>query len=201
MPRDIQRRYSTQGFGDACSGDPREQKLAGIMGLLNRCFAGERPPKQEMLGAMHTLLGMIGEEKRARRARTLGPQQPVDVQYPMGNRLIGNEVTPEEPVEGMEEIMDEMGVPQNVRSLAPKFLGNIVQNTDGTFSSADGSVHLSDIEKVKLMMGRLMQEIAEELRHNTQFNVDIDDGLNAKVITRDNNGRRREIVIDAEEVQ
>jgi len=201
MPRDIQRRFSTQGSNQGFQGDPREQKLSNIMGILNRCFAGDIPPKQEMLGAMHTLLGMIGEEKAARRARTLGPQQPVDVQYPGANRLLGNEVTPEEPVEGMEEIMDEMGVPQNVRSLAPKFLGNIVQNSDGSFSSADGSVHLSDIEKVKLMMGRLMQEIAEELRNNTQFNVDIDGGLNTKVITRDASGRRNVIEIDAEEVQ
>lgn len=201
MPRDIQRRFSTQGSNQGFQGDPREQKLSNIMGILNRCFAGDIPPKQEMLGAMHTLLGMIGEEKRARRARTLGPQQPVDVQYPRANRLLGSEVTPEEPVESMEEIMDEMGVPQNVRSLAPKFLGNIVQNGDGSFSSADGSVHLSDIEKVKLMMGRLMQEIAEELRNNTQFNVDIDGGLNTKVITRDASGRRNVIEIDAEEVQ
>ena len=218
--RNLMRRRDV--FDNTRREEPRGNlNLAEVFNVLNQCANGTPPPKEAMHNAMHTVLGEIAKEKRARAARTLPPQQPVDVQYPRAGRAIemergadGDFVAPEEPAvnapapvaddaartvegeDGMREIMNELHVPLRVRPTATRILNNVVANPDGTFSSADGSLDISDIDKLKMMMARTLQEIYAEIGRTGQYNVDIDEGLNAHVITRDAAGRRKEITIE-----
>lgn len=219
MPRDLTRRQDI--FADNFD-QPRGQDnnpLAGVLNILDRCRAGDKPREDEFTGAIGTLLGMIGEEKRRRNANALPPQEPVDVQYPRAGRAIGVdnieddvEPLPDEPdverlpetdaltVEGerwMGQIMQDMNVPVPARDLAPRLLNNIVDNHDGTFSSADGSLHMGNREMLLSMIQRTLQEIGNELeRSGGQGIAEIGPNLRVNVTTRLPNGRRQLKVID-----
>jgi hypothetical protein len=210
MPRDLTRRQDI--FADNFD-QPRGQDnnpLAGVLNILDRCRAGDKPREDEFTGAIGTLLGMIGEEKRRRNANALPPQEPVDVQYPRAGRAIGVdnieadvEPLPEtdaltvEGERGMGQIMQDMNVPVPARDLAPRLLNNIVDNHDGTFSSADGSLHMGKREMLLSMIQRTLQEIGNELeRSGGQGIAEIGPNLRVNVTTRLPNGRRQLKVID-----
>lgn len=222
MPRDLTRRQDI--FADNFD-QPRGQDnnpLAGVLNVLDRCRDGDKPREDEFIGAIGTLLGMIGEVKRRRNANALTPQEPVDVQYPRAGRAIGvnniedddvdDEPLPDEPdigylpetdaltVEGergMGRIMQDMNVPVPARDLAPRLLNNIVDNHDGTFSSADGSLHMGNREMLLSMIQRTLQEIGKELeRSGGQGIAEIGQNLKVNVTTRLPNGRRQLKVID-----
>ena len=210
MPRDLTRRQDI--FADNFD-QPRAQDnnpLAGVLNILDRCRAGDKPREDEFTGAIGTLLGMIGEEKRRRNANALPPQEPVDVQYPRAGRAIGvdnieadAEPLPEtdaltvEGERGMGQIMQDMNVPVPARDLAPRLLNNIVDNHDGTFSSADGSLHMGNREMLLSMIQRTLQEIGNELeRSGGQGIAEIGPNLRVNVTTRLPNGRRQLKVID-----
>jgi hypothetical protein len=210
MPRDLTRR---QDIFDDNFDQPRGQEnnpLAGVLNILDRCRAGDKPREDEFTGAIGTLLGMIGEEKRRRNANALPPQEPVDVQYPRAGRAIGVdnieadiEPLPEtdaltvEGERGMGQIMQDMNVPVPARDLAPRLLNNIVDNHDGTFSSADGSLHMGNREMLLSMIQRTLQEIGNELeRSGGQGIAEIGPNLRVNVTTRLPNGRRQLKVID-----
>lgn len=210
MPRDLTRRQDI--FADNFD-QPRGQEnnpLAGVLNILDRCRAGDKPREDEFTGAIGTLLGMIGEEKRRRNANALPPQEPVDVQYPRAGRAIGVdnieadvEPLPEtdaltvEGERGMGQIMQDMNVPVPARDLAPRLLNNIVDNHDGTFSSADGSLHMGNREMLLSMIQRTLQEIGNELeRSGGQGIAEIGPNLRVNVTTRLPNGRRQLKVID-----
>lgn len=211
MPRDLTRRRQDI-FADNFD-QPRDQDnnpLAGVLNILDRCRAGDRPREDEFTGAIGTLLGMIGEEKRRRNANALPPQEPVDVQYPRAGRAIGvdNIEADVEPLpdtdaltvegeRGMGQIMQDMNVPVPARDLAPRLLNNIVDNHDGTFSSADGSLQMGNREMLLSMIQRTLQEIGNELeRSGGQGIAEIGPNLRVNVTTRLPNGRRQLKVID-----
>ena len=210
MPRDLTRRQDI--FADNFD-QPRGQDnnpLAGVLNILDRCRAGDKPREDEFTGAIGTLLGMIGEEKRRRNANALPPPEPVDVQYPRAGRAIGvdNIEADEEPLpetdaltvegeRGMGQIMQDMNVPVPARDLAPRLLNTIVDNHDGTFSSADGSLHMGNREMLLSMIQRTLQEIGNELeRSGGQGIAEIGPNLRVNVTTRLPNGRRQLKVID-----
>lgn len=210
MPRDLTRRQDI--FADNFD-QPRgrdNNPLAGVLNILDRCHAGDKPREDEFQNAIGTLLGMIGEEKRRRNANALPPQEPVDVQYPRAGRAIGVdnieadvEPLPEtdaltvEGERGMGQIMQDMNVPVPARDLAPRLLNNIVDNHDGTFSSADGSLHMGNREMLLSMIQRTLQEIGNELeRSGGQGIAEIGPNLKVNVTTRLPNGRRQLKVID-----
>ena len=203
MPRDLMRRqdvYDESGRHYEGSGDTR---LDGVLDVLQQCMAGRRPTEQTMLGAMDTLLGMIGEEKRKRAASTLGPQQPVDVQDPRASRLITDESLPDTTSQTVEDevemgrIMDDMQVPEEAREIAPQILNNVVDNGDGSFSSADGSVRMGTREQLIYMMQRTMQEIGEEIRRRGGHAVaDVGPDLRTRLTTRGADGRRSMVTVE-----
>lgn len=210
MPRDLTRRQDifADNFDQQRGQD--NNPLAGVLNILDRCRAGDKPREDEFTGAIGTLLGMIGEEKRRRNANALPPQEPVDVQYPRAGRAIGVdnieadvEPLPEtdaltvEGERGMGQIMQDMNVPVPARDLAPRLLNNIVDNHDGTFSSADGSLHMGNREMLLSMIQRTLQEIGNELeRSGGQGIAEIGPNLRVNVTTRLPNGRRQLKVID-----
>ena len=210
MPRDLTRRQDifADNFDQQRGQD--NNPLAGVLNILDRCRAGDKPREDEFTGAIGTLLGMIGEEKRRRNANALPPQEPVDVQYPRAGRAIGvdnieadAEPLPEtdaltvEGERGMGQIMQDMNVPVPARDLAPRLLNNIVDNHDGTFSSADGSLHMGNREMLLSMIQRTLQEIGNELeRSGGQGIAEIGPNLRVNVTTRLPNGRRQLKVID-----
>jgi len=200
---------------DVYGGNGRnDNPLAGVFNVISRCQQGERPAEQEMLGAMHTLLGMIGEERRARAGRRALPGlQPVDVQYPGANRLLPDGAPVNEPQEipqadaaapdieteqGMTRIMDDMGVNENVRSIVPQILNNVTDNGDGTFQSANGLVQIGNREQLMYMIRRTMEEIQNEVGENGQFVADVGPDLQTRLTVRDPSGRRRLVRVDAE---
>lgn len=203
MPRDLMRRqdvYDENGRRYEGSGDAR---LDGVLDVLNQCMTGRRPDDQVMMGAMNTLLGMIGEEKRKRASRTLGPQQPVDVQDPRASRLIADESLPDTTSQTVEDevemgrIMDDMQVPEEAREIAPQILNNVVDNGDGSFSSADGSVRMGTREQLIYMMQRTMQEIGEEIRRRGGHAVaDVGPDLRTRLTTRGADGRRSMVTVE-----
>ena len=185
----------------------REGQLGGVLDVLQQCMTGNRPSQEVMLGSMNTLLGMINDEYRKRRANTLGPQQPVDVQDPRANRLLGNDTLPEtaaptrEAEYGMTRIMDDMGVPEEARQFAPQVLNNLVDNGDGTFSSADGSLKMDNREQMMYMVQRTLQAIGEELARRGGHGVaDVGPDLRTRLTMRDQNGRRTAITVDPRNV-
>lgn len=203
MPRELMRRqdvYDENGRHYEGSGDTR---LDGVLDVLQQCMAGRRPTERTMLGAMDTLLGMIGEEKRKRAASTLGPQQPVDVQDPRASRLITDESLPDTTSQTVEDevemgrIMDDMQVPEEAREIAPQILNNVVDNGDGSFSSADGSVRMGTREQLIYMMQRTMQEIGEEIRRRGGHAVaDVGPDLRTRLTTRGADGRRSMVTVE-----
>ena len=212
MPRnDIARR---QDIYRDTRGGRQDGQLAGVLGVINRCMNGERPAEQEMLGAVNTLLGMIGEEKRSRAGRRALPGlQPVDVQYPGANRMLPNEAPVNEPQEipqndaaapdieteqGMTRILDGMGLNQNVRSIVPQILNNVTDNGDGTFQSANGLVQIGNRAQLMYMIRRTMEEIQNEIGENGQFVADVGPDLQTRLTVRDPSGRRRLVRVDAE---
>ena len=210
MPRDLTRRQDIFADNFDQQRGQENNPLAGVLNVLDRCRAGDRPREDEFTGAIGTLLGMIGEEKRRRNANALPPQEPVDVQYPRAGRAIGvdnieddAEPLPEtdaltvEGERGMGQIMQDMNVPVPARDLAPRLLNNIVDNHDGTFSSADGSLHMGNREMLLSMIQRTLQEIGNELeRSGGQGIAEIGPNLRVNVTTRLPNGRRQLKVID-----
>ena len=182
-----------------------DTRLNGVLDVLQQCMEGHRPSNEVMLDSMHTLLGMIGEERRRRDANTLGPQQPVDIQDPRANRLLGTEVrdelpdTPGRTVEddaNMEHILDEMNVPAEARDIVPQVLNNVVERPDGTYESADGSFQIGDREKLIYMMQRTMQEIGQELaRYGGHATADVGPDLKTRLTVRDGNGKRRLLTV------
>ena len=188
--------------------------LANVFSVVNRCMNGERPCEQEMLGSINTLLGMIGEERRARAGRRALPGlQPVDVQYPGADRMLPNGAPVNEPQEipqedaaapdieteqGMTRILDGMGVNQNVRAIVPQILNNVTDNGDGTFQSANGLVQIGNREQLMYMIRRTMEEIQNEVGENGQFVADVGPDLQTRLTVRDPNGRRRLVRVDAE---
>lgn len=212
MPRNnLMRRQDIYRGPDGRRGD---SPLSGVMDLIERCRNGERPDEQEFLGSINTLLGMIGEEKRARAGRRALPGlQPVEVQYPGANRLLPDEAPVNEPQEipqvdaaapdieteqGMTRILDGMGLNQNVRSIVPQILNNVTDNGDGTFQSANGLVRIGNREQLMYMIRRTMQEIQDEVGENGQFVADVGPDLQTRLTVRDPNGRRRLVRVDAE---
>lgn len=210
MPRDLTRRQDIFADNFDQQRGQENNPLAGVLNILDRCRAGDKPREDEFTGAIGTLLGMIGEEKRRRNANALPPQEPVDVQYPRAGRAIGVdnieadvEPLPEtdaltvEGERGMGQIMQDMNVPVPARDLAPRLLNNIVDNHDGTFSSADGSLHMGNREMLLSMIQRTLQEIGNELeRSGGQGIAEIGPNLRVNVTTRLPNGRRQLKVID-----
>lgn len=210
MPRDLTRRQDIFADNFDQQRGQENNPLAGVLNILDRCRAGDKPREDEFTGAIGTLLGMIGEEKRRRNANALPPQEPVDVQYPRAGRAIGVdnieadvEPLPEtdaltvEGERGMGQIMQDMNVPVPARDLAPRLLNNIVDNHDGTFSSADGSLHMGNREMLLSMIQRTLQEIGNELeRSGGQGIAEIGPNLKVNVTTRLPNGRRQLKVID-----
>lgn len=200
MPRNLARRQDV--FSNTRRSRTGDSPLNGVLDILNQCHSGIVPSENQFQNAIGTLLGMIGEEKRKRAASTLPPQQPVDVQYPASERLIGTDLpeTTSQTVEaerGMQRIMDDMDVPEEARAVAPQILNNIVAHEDGTFSSADGSVSIGRREQLMYMIQRTMQEIGEEMaRRGGQAVADVGPDLRTRLTTRDETGRRRMITID-----
>lgn len=180
----------------------RDNPLCGVLDILNQCHAGIRPAENQITNAIGTLLGMIGEEKRRRNARTLPVQQPVDVQDPRAGRLIGNDLpdTTSQTVEGergMAQVMDDMGIPEEAREVAPQILNNVVENPDGTYQSADGSFNIGSREQLMYMIQRTMQEIGEEMaRCDGQAVADVGPDLRTRLTTRGADGRRRLVTVD-----
>lgn len=180
--------------------------LNGVLAVLDQCHSGIVPSERQFHDAIGTLLGMIGEEKRRRRASTLPPQQPVDVQYPRAGRAIGRETPAGLPAteaptvaaeRGMTQIMDAMDVPEEARALAPQILNNVVANNDGTYSSADGSFNIGNREQLMYMIQRTMQEIGEEMaRCGGQAVADVGPDLRTRLTTRGADGRRRLITVN-----
>ena len=211
MPRDLTRRQDVYAddFGQP-GGRDELNPLSGVLDLLGRCRVGERPSEREFQNAIGTMLGMIGEEKRRRDAETLPPQQPADVQFPRAGRAIGvdsiyddAELLPETDAltvggeRGMGRIMQDMDIPAPARDLAPRLLNNIVDNRDGTFSSADGSFRMGNREMLLSMIQRPLQEIGNELeRSGGQGVAEIGPNLKVNVTTRLPNGRRQLKIID-----
>lgn len=211
MPRDLTRRQDVYAddFGQP-GGRDELNPLSGVLDILGRCRVGERPSEREFQDAIGTMLGMIGEEKRRRDAETLPPQQPADVQFPRAGRAIGvdsidddAEPLPETDAltvggeRGMGRIMQDMDIPAPARDLAPRLLNNIVDNRDGTFSSADGSFRMGNREMLLSMIQRTLQEIGNELeRSGGQGVAEIGPNLKVNVTTRLPNGRRQLKIID-----
>ena len=211
MPRNLMRRqdiYDRMGNRRDEGGDDR---LTGVLDVLQQCMQGHRPSDQVMLQSMDTLLGMIGEEKRRRAASTLGPQQPVDVQEPRANRLLGAEVVDELPETtgltreddaNMEHILDEMNVPAEARDIVPQVLNNVVERSDGTYESADGSFRIGDREKLIYMMQRTMQEIGQELaRYRGHATADVGPDLKTRLTVRDENGKRKLVTVRPQAIE
>lgn len=213
MPRNnIVRRQDV--YQDRRNDRQDDNPLANVFDVINRCMNGERPCEQEMLGSINTLLGMIGEEKRARAGRRALPGlQPVDVQYPGANRMLPNGAPVNEPQEipqadaaapdieteqGMTQILDGMGVNENVRAIVPQILNNVTDNGDGTFQSANGLVQIGNREQLMYMIRRTMEEIQNEVGENGQFVADVGPDLQTRLTVRDPNGRRRLVRVDAE---
>ena len=180
----------------------RDNPLNGVLDVLNQCHSGIRPAENQIMGAIGTLLGMIGEEKHRRNASTLPGQQPVDVQDPRAGRLIGNDLpeTTSQTVaaeRGMAQVMDDMNVPEEARALAPQILNNVVANGDGTYSSADGTLSIGNREQLMYMIQRTMQEIGEEMaRCRGQAMADVGPDLRTRLTTRGPDGRRRLVTVD-----
>ena len=180
--------------------------LNGVLAVLDQCHSGLVPSENQFNNAIGTLLGMIGEEKRRRNARSLPGQQPVDVQYPRAGRAIGHERQAPLPVtdaptvaaeRGMTQIMDAMNIPQEARAIAPQILNNVVERDDGTFSSADGSLRIGNREQLMYMIQRTMQEIGEEMaRCGGQAVADVGPDLRTRLTTRGADGRRRLITVN-----
>lgn len=180
--------------------------LNGVLAVLDQCHSGIVPSEAQFTDAIGTLLGMIGEEKRCRNARALPGQQPVDVQYPRAGRAIGRETPDGLPAtdaptvaseRGMDQVMDEMNVPQEARAIAPQILNNVVERDDGTFSSADGSLRIGNREQLMYMIQRTMQEIGEEMaRCGGQAVADVGPDLRTRLTTRGADGRRRLITVN-----
>lgn len=211
MPRDLLRRqdiYRDNERRQANDANP----LQCVFDVLNQAQAGIRPAEPQIVNAIGTLLGMIGEEKRKRNSRTLPGQQPVDVQYPRANRMLGmdgfqaNELPATNARTVADErnianVLDDMGVPAEARDLAPHLLNNIVANGDGTYQSADGTFNIGRREQVLMMIQRTLQEIGEEMsRCNGHATVDIGPDLRARLTTRGNDGRRRLLTVDPRQV-
>ena len=203
MPRELMRRQDVYDENGGRYGGSGDNRLDGVLDVLQQCMAGHRPTEQVMMGAMNTLLGMIGEEKRKRNASTLGPQQPVDVQDPRASRLIADESLPDTTSQTVEDevemgrIMDEMQVPEEARDIAPQILNNVVDNGDGSFSSADGSVRMGTREQLIYMMQRTMQEIGEEIRRRGGHAVaDVGPDLRTRLTTRGADGRRSMVTVE-----
>ncbi len=211
MPRDLIRRqdiYRDQERRQANDANP----LQCVFDVLNQAHAGIRPAEPQIVNAIGTLLGMIGEEKRKRNARTLPGQQPVDVQYPRANRMLGMDgfqanglpATNARTVadeRNIANVLDDMGVPAEARDLAPHLLNNIVANGDGTYQSADGTFNIGRREQLLMMIQRTLQEIGEEMsRCNGHATVDIGPDLRARLTTRGNDGRRRLLTVDPRQV-
>lgn len=185
--------------------DDRNQ-LNGVLAVLDQCHSGIVPSENQFNNAIGTLLGMIGEEKRRRNARSLPGQQPVDVQYPRAGRAIGHERHAPLPAtdaptvaaeRGMTQIMDAMNVPEEARAIAPQILNNVVDNNDGTYSSADGSLQIGNREQLLYMIQRTMQEIGEEMeRCGGQAVADVGPDLRTRLTTRGSDGRRRLITVN-----
>lgn len=180
--------------------------LNGVLAVLNQSHSGIVPSENQFNNAIGTLLGMIGEEKRRRNARSLPGQQPVDVQYPRAGRAIGHERQAPLPAtdaptvaaeRGMTQIMDAMNVPEEARAIAPQILNNVVDNNDGTYSSADGSLQIGNREQLLYMIQRTMQEIGEEMeRCGGQAVADVGPDLRTRLTTRGADGRRRLITVN-----
>lgn len=180
--------------------------LNGVLAVLDQCHSGLVPSENQFNNAIGTLLGMIGEEKRRRNARSLPGQQPVDVQYPRAGRAIGHERQAPLPAtdapnvaaeRGMTQIMDAMNVPVEARAIAPQILNNVVDNNDGTYSSADGSLQIGNREQLLYMIQRTMQEIGEEMeRCGGQAVADVGPDLRTRLTTRGADGRRRLITVN-----
>ena len=205
MPRNnLMRRQDIYSEPGASRDD--SNPLMGVLAVLDQCHTGIAPSEEQFQGAIGTILGMIGEEKRRRRASTLPPQQPVDVQYPGAGREIARETPgglPETPAptvaaeRGMDQIMDAMGVPEEARAIAPQILNNVVDNGDGTYSSADGSLDIGNRERLLYMIQRTMQEIGEEMaRCGGQAVADVGPDLRTRLTTRGADGRRRLITVN-----
>ena len=205
MPRrNLMRRQDV--FTDPVEIRDDDNPLSGVLAVLDQCHSGIVPSERQFNDAIGTLLGMIGEEKRRRNARTLPPQQPVDVQYPRAGRAIGRERPEALPAtdaptvaaeRGMTRIMDEMDVPEEARGVAPQILNNVVANGDGTYSSADGSIQIGNRERLMYMIQRTMQEIGEEMaRCGGQAVADVGPDLRTRLTTRGADGRRRLITVN-----
>lgn len=203
--RNLMRRQDV--FNDSGAGRRDDNNpLNGVLDVLNQCHAGIVPSENQFTNAIGTLLGMIGEEKRRRNARTLPGQQPVDVQYPRAGRAIGHERQAPLPAtaaptvaaeRGMTQIMDAMNVPEEARAIAPQILNNVVENGDGTYSSADGSLQFGNRERLLQMIQMTMQEIGEEMeRCGGQAVADVGPDLRTRLTTRGADGRRRLITVD-----
>lgn len=205
MPRrNLMRRQDV--FTDPGEIHDDDNPLSGVLAVLDQCHSGIAPSEAQFNDAIGTLLGMIGEEKRRRNARTLPPQQPVDVQYPRAGRAIGRDMPEALPAtdaptvaaeRGMTRIMDEMDVPEEAREVAPQILNNVVANGDGTYSSADGSLQIGNRERLMYMIQRTMQEIGEEMaRCGGQAVADVGPDLRTRLTTRGADGRRRLITVN-----
>jgi hypothetical protein len=97
----------------------------------------------------------------------------------------------------MNQIMDAMNVPEEARAIAPQILNNVVENGDGTYSSADGSLQLGNRERLLQMIQMTMQEIGEEMeRCGGQAVADVGPDLRTRLTTRGADGRRRLITVD-----
>lgn len=205
MPRNLMRRQDIYDRMNSRRDEGGDNRLAGVLDVLQQCMEGHRPSNEVMLNSMHTLLGMIGEEKRRRDASTLGPQQPVDIQDPRANRLIGTDTmdglpdTPGRTVEddaNMAHILDDMNVPPEARDIVPQVLNNVVERPDGTYESADGSYQIGDREKLIYMMQRTMQEIGRELaRYRGHATADVGPDLKTRLTVRDDNGKRKLVTV------
>lgn len=201
MPRDLMRRRDIYRDNRENTRDIPDG-LGGVLDVLAQCSRGMVPSEDRIQGAIGTLLGMIGEEKRRRNANALPPQQPVDVQYPRAGRAIGHDLPDTTSLtvadeRGMAQVMDAMGIPEEAREVAPQILNNVVENPDGTFSSADGSLNIGRREQLMYMIQRTMQEIGEEMaRCGGQAVADVGPDLRTRLTTRGADGRRRLVTVD-----
>lgn len=175
---------------EAADGTP--MPLADIFGLIDACRRGERPPERDFTGAISTILGMIGEEKRKERSRTLPYDACADVQYPKAGRAIGNDTGIGLAGESeLAPVLDDMEVVPEGRQVVPFLLNNVVDNHDGTFSSADGKVNIGRREQLLQMIQRTAQEIGDIIARNGGHAItDVGPDLVTRITTRDANGRR-----------
>lgn len=192
-------KYYDPGATKALDTDIKEESINVVGSAL---LEGAVPPKDEIIGAIKVLLNLIGgteDSVLSEEDECVG--EDGDVVLDGDDELDDGYTDPGvsdtvETEDGMNAILDEMGVPGAVRDIAPQLLNNIVQEDDGSFKSVDGSVVMGDSDSLWNMLSGTLNAIAGAVGDSGHANVSIGDDLSANVTTRDQYGHRREVTVE-----